>query len=451
MSRFIPVDRQTDYLLPPSVDEWLPDGHLARFVVDVVEQLDLSTLTRRYMGRGSKAHHPAVLLSLLIYGYATGVVSSRKIERATYDSVAFRYLAANTHPDHDTLATFRRRFLPELEQLFVQVLLLAREMKLLKLGTIALDGTKLKANASKHKALSYGHAKKLEAQFRAEVKALAERAESADKEDAADGMDIPAEIARREARLAAIAEAKAKIEARAEERDATEQAAYQEKVARREAQRKAGKKPRGRDPEPPTGGPRDKDQINFTDPQSRIMPVTGKGFDQCYNAQAAVDTESLLVTHVHVTQATNDKQQVMPLLTAWQGYPETLGKPDHLRGDTGYFSASNIQACHDHGIEPLLAMKRDVHHLPVFERFAADPPAPESEDPVEQMAHRLKTQAGRALYALRKHTVEPVFGIIKHVMGFRQFSLRGLDKVSGEWRLATMAWNIKRMHRLTAG
>ncbi len=413
MSRFIPVDRQTDYLLPPSVDEWLPDGHLARFVVDVVEQLDLSTLTRRYMGRGSKAHHPAVLLSLLIYGYATGVVSSRKIERATYDSVAFRYLAANTHPDH--------------------------------------DGTKLKANASKHKALSYGHAKKLEAQFRAEVKALTERAESADKEDAADGMDIPAEIARREARLAAIAEAKAKIEARAEERDATEQAAYQEKVARREAQRKAGKKPRGRDPEPPTGGPRDKDQINFTDPQSRIMPVTGKGFDQCYNAQAAVDTESLLVTHVHVTQATNDKQQVMPLLTAWQGYPETLGKPDHLLGDTGYFSASNIQACHDHGIEPLLAMKRDVHHLPVFERFAADPPAPESEDPVEQMAHRLKTQAGRALYALRKHTVEPVFGIIKHVMGFRQFSLRGLDKVSGEWRLATMAWNIKRMHRLTAG
>lgn len=409
MSRFIPVDRQTDYLLPPSVDEWLPDGHLARFVVDVVEQLDLSTLTRRYMGRGSKAHHPAVLLSLLIYGYATGVVSSRKIERATYDSVAFRYLAANTHPDHDTLATFRRRFLPELEQLFVQVLLLAREMKLLKLGTIALDGTKLKANASKHKALSYGHAKKLEAQF------------------------------------------KARIEARAEERDAVEQAAYQEKLTRREAQRKAGKKPRGRDPEPPTGGPRDKDQVNLTDPQSRIMPVTGKGFDQCYNAQAAVDTDTMLVTHVHVTQATNDKQQVMPLLTAWQGYPEALGRPSCLLADTGYFSAANVEACQKHGIEPLFAMKRDVHHLPVFERFAADPPAPVSEDPVEQMAHRLKTRAGRALYALRKHTVEPVFGIIKHVMGFRQFSLRGLDNVSGEWCLAIMAWNIKRMHRLTAG
>jgi transposase len=409
MSRFIPVDRQTDYLLPPSVDEWLPDGHLARFVVDVVEQLDLSALTQRYTGRGSKAHHPAVLLSLLVYGYATGVYSSRKIERATYDSVAFRYLAANTHPDHDTLANFRQRFLPELEQLFVQVLLLAREMKLLKLGTIALDGTKLKANASKHKALSYGHAKKLEAQF------------------------------------------KARIEARAEERDAVEQAAYQEKLTRREAQRKAGKKPRGRDPEPPTGGPRDKDQVNLTDPQSRIMPVTGKGFDQCYNAQAAVDTDTMLVTHVHVTQATNDKQQVMPLLTAWQGYPEALGRPSCLLADTGYFSAANVEACQKHGIEPLFAMKRDVHHLPVFERFAADPPAPVSEDPVEQMAHRLKTRAGRALYALRKHTVEPVFGIIKHVMGFRQFSLRGLDNVSGEWCLAIMAWNIKRMHRLTAG
>lgn len=451
MSRFIPVDRQTDYLLPPSVDEWLPDGHLARFVVDVVEQLDLSALTRRYAGRGSKAHHPAVLLNLLVYGYATGVVSSRKIERATYDSVAFRYLAANTHPDHDTLATFRRRFLPELEQLFVQVLLLAREMKLLTLGTIALDGTKLNANASKHKALSYGHAKKLEAQFKAEVKALTQRAASADKDDAADGMDIPAEIARREARLEAIAVAKTKIEARAKEREAAEKAAYQEKVARRDAQRKTGKKPRGRDPEPPTGGPRDKDQVNLTDPQSRIMPVTGKGFDQCYNAQAAVDTDSMLVTHTHVTQATNDKQQVMPLLTALARLPAPLAKPDHLLADTGYFSAANVQACHDHGIKPLIAMKRDVHHPPVLERFAADPPTPASKEPVEQMAHHLKTQAGRALYALRKHTVEPVFGIIKHVMGFRQVSLRGLENVSGEWRLVTMAWNIKRMHRLAAG
>jgi transposase len=450
MSRFIPVDRQTDYLLPPSVDEWLPDEHLARFVVDVVEQLDLSSLTQQYAGRGHKAHHPAVLLSLLIYGYATGVISSRKIERATYDSIAFRYLAANTHPDHDTLATFRRRFLPELEQLFVQVLLLAREMKLLKFGTIALDGTKVKANASKHKALSYGHAKKLEAQLKTEVNALIQRAEAADNDVATDGMDIPAEIARREARLAAIAEAKLKIEARAQERDAAEQTAYQDKTANRDAQRKAGKKPRGRDPKPPMGGPRDKDQVNLTDPQSRIMPVTGKGFDQCYNAQAAVDTESMLVTSVHVTQATNDKQQVMPLLNALTALPASLGKVTHLLADTGYFSAENVKVCGQQGIEPLIAMKRDVHHQPLFERFAAEPMAPDSEDPVEQMAYRLKTQAGQARYALRKHTVEPVFGIIKHVMGFRQFLLRGLDNVSGEWRLATLAWNIKRMHRLVA-
>lgn len=343
MSRFIPVDRQTDYLLPPSVDEWLPDEHLARFVVDVVEQLDLSALTQQYAGRGHKAHHPAVLLSLMIYGYATGVISSRKIERATYDSIAFRYLAANTHPDHDTLATFRRRFLPELEQLFVQVLLLAREMKLLKFGTIALDGTKVKANASKHKALSYGHAKKLEAQLKTEVNALIQRAEAADNDVAIDGMDIPAEIARREARLAAIAEAKIKIEARAQERDAAEQTAYQDKIAKRDAQRKAGKKPRGRDPKPPMGGPRDKDQVNLTDPQSRIMPVTGKGFDQCYNAQAAVDTESMLVTSVHVTQASNDKQQVMPLLNALTALPASLGKVTHLLADTGYFNAENVR------------------------------------------------------------------------------------------------------------
>jgi len=195
MSRFVTADRDTPYLFPPSVTDWLPEDHLARFVVEVVDQLDLSELTRQYAGRGSKAHHPAVLLSLLIYGYATGVFSSRKIERATYDSIAFRYVAANTHPDHDTIATFRRRFLPQLEALFVQVLLLAREMKLIKLGQIALDGTKIKANASKHKALSYAHANKIEAQLKAEVKALTARAEEADQTPVVEGMGIPAEIA----------------------------------------------------------------------------------------------------------------------------------------------------------------------------------------------------------------------------------------------------------------
>jgi len=298
--------------------------------------------------------------------------------------------------------------------------------------------------------LSYADAARLEAQLSAEVKALTERAEAADRDEAADGMDIPAEIARREERLAAIAAAKAKIEARAAERDDAEQQAYEAKRAKREAQRQAGKPPRGREPKAPRTGPRENDQVNLTDEQSRIMPVTGKGFDQCYNAQAAVDTDTLLVTYVDVTQAANDKRQLLPLLTGLRYLPPALGTPTHVLADTGYFSAANVQHCQSHKIEPLLAMARDAHHRPVFERFAADPPVPETDDPVEAMAHRLSTQAGRRLYALRKHTVEPVFGIIKHVMGFRQFSLRGLDNVSGEWRLVVLSWNIKRMHRLMA-
>jgi len=261
MSRFVPIDRDTAYLLPPSVDEWLPSDHLARFVVEVIEQLDLGDLVKQYAGRGSAAHHPAVLLGLLVYGYANGVHSSRKIERATYDSVAFRYVAANTHPDHDTLATFRRRFLKEVETLFVQVLVLAREMKLLKLGHIALDGTKIGANASKHKALSWAHANKIEAQLRQEVQTLLALAEKSDRAAQPDGMDVPAEIARREDRLSAIAQAKAKIEQRAAARYKAEQQEFEAKQAKRKAQRDAGKKPRGKEPEPPEAGPKDGDQV----------------------------------------------------------------------------------------------------------------------------------------------------------------------------------------------
>ena len=450
MSRFVPVDRDTAYLLPPSVDEWLPSDHLARFVVEVIDRLDLDELTKQYTGRGSAAHHPAVLLGLLVYGYANGVHSSRKIERATYDSVAFRYVAANTHPDHDTLATFRRRFLNEVEALFVQVLVLAREMKLLKLGRIALDGTKIKANASKHAALSWAHANKIEAQLRQEVQTLLALAEKTDREGAPDGMDVPAEIARREDRLAAIAQAKAKIEQRAAERYQAECQEFEAKRAKRRAQRDAGKKPRGKEPEPPQAGPKDGDQVNLTDDESRIMPVSGGGFEQSYNAQAAVDTQTMLVVAAHVTQASNDKRQIVPTLDAMAALPEVLGKAETLLADTGYFSAANVRACEEHGIEPLLSMRRESHHMPVLERFADDGPKPQTDDPVAQMAHRLGTKAGRALYGLRKQTVEPVFGIIKRAMGWRQMSMRGLDKASAEWSLVTMAWNIKRLHVLRA-
>jgi transposase len=445
VSHFIVSDRKTDYLLPPSLDDWLNEDHLARFVVEVVDQLDLSNLTRQYAGRGSKAHHPATLLAILVYGYATGVFSSRRLERATYDSVAFRYIAAGSHPDHDTLATFRRRFLGELEGLFVQVLELAQEMKLLKLGTVCLDGTKLHANASRHSALSHGHIERLEVQLKAEVQELLALAEQADQVDIPDGVSLPQEIKRREDRLAVMAAAKLKIAARAEERYQREKAEYDEKMARRAAKEKdSGKKPAGTRPKAPEPGPKASDQINLTDEESRIMPVAGGGFEQAYNAQAAVDAATMLVVATRVTQAPNDKEQVTPMLDTLMAQ-EMLDALECLIADTGFCSEKNIQACEMARLVPLIALARDEHHPGWRERHSEPVPLPDNATPMQTMAHRLKTKAGRALYALRKQTVEPVFGIIKSVMGFRQFSVRGLKKVSGEWSLVCLAWNVKRM------
>jgi len=450
MSNFRQVDRDTGFLLPPSVDEWLPERHLARFVVEVIERLDLSSMAGAYRGSGSASYHPSVLLGLLVYGYATGVFSSRQLERATYDSVAFRFIAANDHPDHDTIATFRRRFLKEIEGLFVEVLLMARETGLLKLGTVALDGTKVHANASRHSALSYEHACKLEAQLKAEVAELMVLAEAADTADVPDGMSVPEELARREERLARIAEAKAKIEARAKERFAHEQADHEAAMrAREEKAKKTGRKPGGRPPRPPTAAPGPTDQVNLTDEDSRIMPVAGSGFEQAYNAQAAVATGSLLVVANDVVQAANDKEQIAPMLDKLDRLGAALGKPDALLADNGYLSSANVTACAEARIAPLIALGRDRHHLSWKDRFAAAPPRPENPTPLQAMAHRLASSEGRRLYALRKQTPEPVFGIIKSVMGFRQFSLRGLEKVKGEWSLVTMAWNVKRMFALT--
>jgi len=391
-----------------------------------------------------------MMLALLVYGYASGTFSSRKIERATYDSVAFRFIAANHHPDHDTLAHFRKTFLVELEDLFVQVLALAQAMKLVKLGQISLDGTKIKANASKHKALSHGRIEKLEAQLREEVQALLKKAADVDQEELADGIDLPAEIARREDRLKALAEAKAKIAERVKERDEQARKDYQEKLARREAVRATGKKPRGKEPKAPETGPKAKDQINLTDEESRIMP-SADGFVQGYNAQAAVDVDSMLVVATTLTQHTNDKQQVEPMLSELRVLQDNFGKPETLLADNGYFSNTNIQACVKQKITPLIALGREAHHLPLEQRLTPDAPEPETTDPLVKMAWKLQTQSGRALYGKRKSTVEPVFGIIKQVLGFRQFSLRGLDAVTGEWKLVTMAFNLKRMHVLAVG
>lgn len=449
MSRFRPINREIDYLLPPSVQDWLPESHLARYVVEVVEGLDLSKLESVYAGRGSAAYHPAMLLSLLIYGYATGAYSSRNIERASYDSLAFRFIACDQHPDHDTLASFRRRHGEQFAATFVQVLQIARENQVSRFGTVSLDGTKIHANASRHSALSYAHAEKIEAQLKAEVQEMLKLAEAADQSDLPDGVSLPDEIKRREDRLAAIAEAKTKIEARAKERLEREQAEYQAKLDKREAKEKAnGKKPGGKPPKPPQVGPRPDDQINLTDEESRIMKVAGGGFEQCYNAQALVDSESMLVMAPHVTQAGNDKEQVVPMLAKLQALPEELNQPEKFLADSGYFSEKNVEACEAARIEPLIAVGRDAHHRHWRERFEEPAASSEPTSPVDKMKHRLKTKAGRAAYGQRKQTVEPVFGIIKSVMGFRQFLLRGLANVQNEWTLVCLAWNLKRMATL---
>jgi transposase len=446
--KFIPTNREQQYLFPPSIQDWLPEVHLARFVVEIVSQLNLQPLAETYAGRGFKAYHPKILLSLLFYGYATGVFSSRKIEQATYDSVAFRFISANTHPDHDTIATFRKRFLEELKPLFTQILMVAHEMGLLKLGKVSLDGTKIKANASKHHALSWDHACKLEQQLQAEVNELMQLAEKADTEHPEE-MDIPKELHRRQDRLNAIAKAKATIEERAANRHAQEQKEYEEKAtARREKAEASGKKPRGPEPKPPTPGPRKKDQVNLTDEESRIMPSSDKGFVQAYNAQASVDVDTMLIVEAHISQASNDKLEITPTLSSLNELPEELGGVDTILADAGYFSESNVAACNQCGIEPFIPPSRDKHNQPLAERFVDPPPLSADAKPIDKMRNKLKTVEGRKIYAQRKSTVEPVFGIIKHVMGFRQFFLRGREAVSGEWTLVSIAWNIRRMFAL---
>lgn len=446
--QFVTIDRDTPYLLPPSIQDYLPEEHLARFVVEIVDLLDMRGILGVYAGKGKKPYHPAMLVALLFYGYATGTFSSRKLEKATYDSIAYRFICANTHPDHDTIASFRKRFLKELEGFFVEILLVGQAMGLVKLGTVSLDGTKIKANASKHKALSWAHANKLEAQLQGEVEELMRLAEEADNSSLLEEMDIPEELKRREQRLAKIAAAKAEIEARARERFEREQAAYEEKLARRkEKEERTGKKPGGRPPKAPANEPKDKDQVSLSDEDSRIMP-SHDGFVQSYNAQAGVDDDTHLIVEQHITQQPNDKQEVAPAVQRLQQLPEALGEAKKLLADTGYFSEANVNTCESNDIIPYIPEGQQNHNEPLHERFANDPPAPEQPNAVEAMRYRLQTREGKVIYARRKSTVETVFGIIKQVQGFRQFLLRGLDAVSGEWSLVCIGWNLKRLHAL---
>src|SRR5213594_4320808 len=442
------VDDQIDQrlMMPPSLHDWLPEDHLARFVADLVPSLDLTEFYASYEekdGRGQAAYHPVMMVRLLIYGYCIGVVSSRQIEKRTYEDVAFRYLSADEHPDHTTINEFRKRHLKALAGLFLQALQLCQSAGLVKMGHVALDGTKKQANASKHKAMSYGRMGEAEEKLKAQIQELLERAEAVDAaEDEKEGQGqidkLPKELARRESRLKKIQEAKASLEAEARQKAEQKKAEAEARIAERQQQEEeTGKKRGGRPPQvpdPEQGKPEDKAQRNFTDPDSRIMPDGAhKGsFVQAYNAQIAVDAEAQFIVAAEVRQEANDKQQLAPMLEQVQ--QNTGVKPVASSEDAGYWSPE--QVADKHGIAEETAPSTD---------------ATTEATALNQMKQKLQTEAGRAIYKMRKAIVEPVFGQIKECRNFRRFSLRGLENVRAEWKLVCLTHNILKLFRSGRG
>ncbi len=453
MKTFKPYTPDQLFLLPPALQEWLPEGHLALFISDVVDHgLDLTPLLAPYEtpeGRGQPPYHPVLLVKLLLYAYCTGKPSSRAIERATYDEVPYRVLAANQHPDHDTLAAFRQTHLTALAGLFRQVLSLCQRAGLVKLGHVALDGTKVLANASKHKAMSYSRMPEAARQLEQEIAALLAEAQRVDTAEEAQygkgqrGEDLPAELARRESRLAKIRAARAALEAEARAEAAAAAETAQAKRAARERQaRETGRPPKGRPPQdvdPTQAVPAPRAQRNFTDPESRIMKDGAtKSYVQAYNAQAAVDGAAQVIVAAAVTPEANDKQQLVPMLS--QARENCGASPGAASGDAGYFSEAAVTAAALTGIDLYVAPDRQQH---------GDAPPPPAADGTARSAMRAKLQstAGRAVYALRKAIVEPVFGQIKAVRGFRRFSFRGLAKVQAEWLLICLTHNLLKLFR----
>jgi transposase len=457
---FRTCDLEQPFLLPPSLQQWLPEDHLARFIAELAEGLDLSKIYAHYGrrdGRGKAAYHPLMMVRALLYGYCVGIMSSRKMERASYEDVAFRYLCANQHPDHDTIASFRQQHLPVLAELFTQVLQLCNKAGLVKLGHVAIDGTKQQANASKHKAMSYDRMEEKEKQLKAEVeKLLAQAGETDAAEDVLYGKgkrgdELPAELARRETRLKKIAEAKAALEQEARERAEAKKKAIEEKLVEREKkEEETGKKMGGRAPEVPDPEqvqPKATDQRNFTDPESRIMPDGARkgSFVQAYNVQIAVDSKVQIIVAAEITQQTNDKQQLAPMV---EQVVNNMGtKPMAVTADTGYFSASQVNDQRTEGIELYIAVGKQKHGQQ--EPLVTDPvetPA-ENESAKEKMKQKLQTEAGKALYKMRKAIVEPVFGQIKAARGIRAFLLRGFEKASAEWKLICATHNLLKLFR----
>jgi transposase/molybdopterin-binding protein len=452
---FLPYTLNQRLLLPPDLREWLPEGHLALFVSDVVEHLDLSQILAVHAGkdvRGRAGYHPVMLVKLIVYGYCVGKTSSRKLERATYEDVALRVLAGDQHPDHDSIASFRKEHLDALGNLFAQVLVLCQKAGLVKLGHIAIDGTKLGANASKHKAMSYGRMLEAEKKLREEVQRLLEEAERVDAEEDARfgkgerGDELPQELQRRESRLKKLREAKAELEAEAKanaEAQATLAQTKLEDRARKEAE--TGKKTGGKPPsvpDPEQAQPDPQAQRNFTDPQSRIMlDGATKGFVQAYNAQIAVDAEAQIIVAAAVTQQANDKLQ---LTVVAQAIVDNVGRlADTTSADAGYFSADAIEKVEALGTRLLVPPHRQKHGAPPD----SVAPLPESPSTLERMRHDLNSETGRALYRMRKAIVEPVFGQIKAVRGLRRFALRGLARVQAEFSLIALTHNLLKLFR----
>ena len=452
--RFRVCDLNQPFLLPPSLQDWLPEGHLARFLADLSEELDLSSIYAAYArkdGRGQAAYHPLLMVRVLLYAYCLGVMSSRRIERATYEDVAFRYLAADQHPDHDTLASFRQEHLASLAGLFAQALGLCQRAGLVKLGHVAIDGTKMKANASKHKAMSYERMGEAEKKLQEQVDQLLAEAARVDREEdqkygpGQRGDELPAELARRESRLQKIRAAKAELEQEAKERAEQEKAAMEAKLEeRRRQEEERGKRFGGRPPQvpdPEQAQPDGKAQRNFTDPDSRILKDgASKSFLQGYNAQAAVDAERQIIVAASLTQQTNDKQQLIPMLELVQ---QTTGRwPETATADTGYFSQANVTDEKVKAVSLLVPPDRQKHG-----GEAAQARASAEAAVIQQMRQKLQTPEGQTVYARRKAVVEPVFGQIKGVRGIRGFLLRGLTKVDAEWKLICATHNLLKLFR----
>jgi transposase len=453
-ARFVNLDRETPMFLPCDLREWVPEDHIVHFILDAVEQIPTAHFQVNERGTGSPQFPPTMMLALLIYCYATGRFGSRTIEAATYSDVAVRYLCANLHPDHSSICEFRRANGPAIRAAFVSVLQLAQELRLSRVGSVSVDGTKIQANASKHAAVSYQRAGEMIAQLELEVKELMERAEQAEAKQAQETLDIPAELARRQKRMAALKEARQVIEQRAREMAAAQQEEYQAKEAKRKAQREAGQKPRGPKPIPPSETPDPKAQYNFTDPESRIMKAGNGGhFEQSYNAQAAVD-EQMLIVGERVSVAPNDKEELVPTVAAIS--PVVADGVKAVLVDSGFYSEAAVATVEQtepgarRGVKVYAAVEKHSHHKTVADLLPqVEPVAPAANASAKEvMAHRLKTATGQALYKLRKQTVEPVFGIIKEVMGFRRFLLRGRAKVGLEWTLVCVSYNLKRMFTL---